>query len=146
MDIQHSRCAGIDVHKKSITVCVLIREPGRKEQKFIREFATATAALLSCADWLKELGVDCVAMESTGVYWKPIWNLLEGQFELLLVNATHIKHVPGRKTDISDSEWIAQLLQHGLLKASFIPPAAIRDLRDLTRDRTLLGFRAHARG
>lgn len=77
-------------------------------------------------------------MESTGVYWKPLWNLLEGQFEMLLVNATHIKYVPGRKTDIGDSEWIAQLLQHGLLKPSFIPPAAVRDLRDLTRDRTLL--------
>jgi transposase len=138
MEIQRSRCAGIDVHKKSITVCVLIREPGRKEQKFIREFATSTTALLKCADWLKELAVSCLAMESTGVYWKPIWNVLEGQFEMLLVNATHIKYVPGRKTDVGDSEWIAQLLQHGLLKPSFIPPAAIRDLRDLTRDRTLL--------
>lgn len=88
MEIQRPRCAGIDVHKKSITVCVLIREPGRKEQKFIREFATSTSALLNCADWLKELAVPCLAMESTGVYWKPLWNLLEGQFEMLLVNAT----------------------------------------------------------
>jgi transposase len=138
MEIQRSRCAGIDVHKKSITVCVLVREPGRKDQKFIREFGTSTTALLNCADWLKELAVPCLAMESTGVYWKPIWNLLEGQFEMLLVNATHIKYVPGRKTDVGDSEWIAQLLQHGLLKPSFIPSAAVRDLRDLTRDRTLL--------
>jgi len=138
MDVLYARCCGIDIHKKSITVCVLIREPGRKEQKHIREFGTTTSAILSCADWLGDLGVTHVAMESTGVYWRPVWNLLEGQFELLLANATHVKNVPGRKTDVKDSEWIAQLLQHGLLKPSFVPDTVLRDLRELSRDRTSL--------
>jgi transposase len=138
MDLLYPRCCGIDIHKKSITVCVLIREPGRKEQKHIREFGTTTSAILSCADWLRDLGVTHVAMESTGVYWRPIWNLLEGQFELLLANATHVKNVPGRKTDVKDSDWIAQLMQHGLLKPSFVPNTGLRDLRELSRDRTSL--------
>jgi len=138
MDVLYPRCCGIDIHKKSITVCVLIRESGRKEQKQIREFGTTTSAILSCGDWLRDLGVTHVAMESTGVYWRPIWNLLEGQFELLLANATHVKNVPGRKTDVKDSEWIAQLMQHGLLKPSFVPDTVLRDLRELSRDRTSL--------
>ncbi|MGA7316866.1 MAG: IS110 family transposase [Silvibacterium sp.] len=138
MEVQYARCCGIDIHKKSITVCVLIREGGRKEQKHLREFATTTSAILSCADWLRDLGVTHVAMESTGVYWRPVWNLLEGQFDLLLANATHIKNVPGRKTDVKDSEWIAQLLQHGLLRPSFVPNTSLRDLRELSRDRTSL--------
>ena len=138
MDVLYPRCCGIDIHKKSITVCVLIREPGRQEQKHIRGFGTTTAAILSCGDWLRDLGVTHVAMESTGVYWRPIWNLLEGQFELLLANATHVKNVPGRKTDVKDSEWIAQLLQHGLLKPSFVPDTVLRDLREFSRDRTSL--------
>jgi transposase len=137
MDVLYPRCCGIDIHKKSITVCVLIREPGRKEQKHIREFGTTTSAIVSCGDWLRDLGVTHVAMESTGVYWRPIWNLLEGQFELLLANATHVKNVPGRKTDVKDSEWIAQLLD-GLLKPSFVPDTVLRDLRELSRDRTSL--------
>jgi transposase len=136
--VLYPRCCGIDIHKKSITVCVLIREPGRKEQKHIREFGTTTSAILSCGDWLRDLGVTHVAMESTGVYWRPIWNLLEGQFELLLANATPVKNVPGRKTDVKDSEWIAQLLQHGLLKPSFVPDTVLRDLREFSRDRTSL--------
>jgi transposase len=138
MDVLYPRCCGIDIHKKSITVCVLIRESGRKEQKQIREFGTTTSAILSCGDWLRDLGVTHVAMESTGVYWRPIWNLFEGQFELLLANATHVKNVPGRKTDVKDSEWIAQLMQHGLLKPSFVPDTVLRDLRELSRDRTSL--------
>jgi len=138
MDVLYPRCSGIDIHKKSITVCVLIREAGRKEEKQIREFGTTTAAILSCGDWLRDLGVTHVAMESTGVYWRPVWNLLEGQFELLLANATHVKSVPGRKTDVKDSEWIAQLMQHGLLKPSFVPATVLRDLRELSRDRTSL--------
>src|SRR6201984_1852025 len=138
MEVLHSRCCGIDIHKRSITVCVLIREAGRKEQKHLREFATTTSQILNCADWLRSLGVTHVAMESTGVYWRPVWNLLEGQFDLLLANATHIKNVPGRKTDVKDSEWIAQLLQHGLLRGSFVPPAPQRELRELTRQRTQL--------
>jgi transposase len=108
------------------------------EQKYIREFATTTSEILNCADWLRMLGVTHVAMESTGVYWRPVWNLLEGQFDLLLANATHIKNVPGRKTDVKDSEWIAQLLQHGLLQPSFVPDTVLRDLRELSRDRTSL--------
>jgi transposase len=138
MEVQHARCCGIDIHKKSIRVCVLIRESGRKEQKHLREFGTMTSEILSCADWLRNLGVTHVAMESTGVYWRPVWNLLEGQFDLLLANATHIKNVPGRKTDVKDSEWIAQLLQHGLLQRSFVPDTVLRDLRELSRDRTSL--------
>ncbi len=138
MEVLHARCCGIDLHKRSITVCVLIRESGRKEQKHLREFATTTSEILNCADWLQSLGVTHVAMESTGVYWRPVWNLLEGQFDLLLANATHMRNVPGRKTDIKDSEWIAQLLQHGLLKPSFVPDTVLRDLRELSRDRTSL--------
>ena len=138
MEVQHARCAAIDVHKKSITVCVLIREVGRREQKYLREFGTTTSEILNCTEWLGELRVTHVAMESTGVYWRPIWNLMEGQFDLLLANAAHIKHVPGRKTDVKDSEWLAQLLQHGLLKPSFVPDTGLRDLRDLSRDRTSL--------
>jgi len=138
MEVLHARCCGIDIHKKSITVCVLIRESGRKEQKHLREFGTMTSEILGCTDWLRELGVTHVAMESTGVYWRPVWNLLEGQFDLLLANATHIKKVPGRKTDVKDSEWIAQLLQHGLLQPSFVPNTVLRDLRELSRDRTSL--------
>ncbi|GFP27272.1 hypothetical protein HKBW3S33_00686, partial [Candidatus Hakubella thermalkaliphila] len=101
-------------------------------------FSTMTKELLTMRDWLQDHNCRVVAMESTGVYWKPIFNLLEGDFEVLLVNPTHIKHVPGRKTDIKDCEWIAQLLEHGLLRGSFIPPMAIRDLRDLTRYRRQL--------
>ena len=103
-----------------------------------RTFGTMTPDLLTLADWLREAGVTQVAMESTGVYWKPIYNLLEGEFDIILVNAKHIKYVPGRKTDVKDAQWIAQLLQHGLLKASFVPPTPQRHLRDLVRYRTKL--------
>lgn len=132
MEVVHEVCCGLDVHKKSVTACVLWAS-GRRRQT--REFATFTRSLLELADWLRASGVTHVAMESTGVYWKPVWNLLEGLFEVLLVNAQHIKAVPGRKTDQKDSEWIADLLQHGLLRASFVPPTPIRELRDLTRYR-----------
>ena len=138
MDTLYPHCAGIDVHKKSVAVCV--RHAGRpaKTRQQVRTFATMTADLLALADWLAEQGVTHVAMESTGVYWKPVYHLLEGRFEILLVNAQHIKQVPGRKTDVKDCQWIAELLQHGLLRASFVPPPPIRDLRDLTRQRTQL--------
>ncbi len=135
MQVVHEVCCGLDVHKKSVTACVLWAS-GRRREK--REFGTFTRDLLELADWLRACGVTHVAMESTGVYWKPVWNLLEGQFEVLLVNAQHIKAVPGRKTDQKDSEWIADLLQHGLLRASFVPPTPIRELRDLTRYRASL--------
>jgi transposase len=135
MQVVHEVCCGLDVHKKSVTACV-VWATGRRRQT--REFATFTRDLLELADWLRGSGVTHVALESTGVYWKPVWNLLEGQFEVLLVNAQHIKAVPGRKTDQKDSEWIADLLQHGLLRASFVPPTPIRELRDLTRYRASL--------
>jgi transposase len=135
MEVVHEVCCGLDVHKKSVTACVLWAA-GRRRQT--RAFGTFTRELLELGDWLRACGVTHVAMESTGVYWKPVWNLLEGQFEVLLVNAQHIKAVPGRKRDQKDSEWIADLLQHGLLRASFVPPTPIRELRDLTRYRASL--------
>ncbi len=136
MQVVYECCCGLDVHKKSITACVLWADGKRQKQK--RVFGTFTQELLKLADWLRECGVTHVAMESTGVYWKPVWNVLEGQFELLLVNAQHIKAVPGRKTDQKDSEWIADLLQHGLLRGSFVPPRPTGELRDLTRYRVSL--------
>jgi len=137
MDILHPRCAGLDVHKASVQACVRLLVEGEVIEHTQR-FGTTTAELLALADWLASHGLTHVAMESTGVYWKPVYHLLEGRFELLLVNAQHIKRVPGRKTDVKDAAWIAQLLQHGLLSPSFVPPPEIRDLRDLTRQRTQL--------
>jgi transposase len=138
MEVLHACCCGLDVHKKGVTACVLWAEGKGKKRKEKRQFGTMTRDLLALADWLRACGVTHVAMESTGVYWKPVWNVLEGQFEILLVNAQHIKAVPGRKTDQNDAEWIADLLQHGLLRRSFVPPTAIRELRDLTRYRVSL--------
>src|SRR5213596_626707 len=138
MQIIHRCCCGLDVHKKLIVACLISLNEAGEFQKEIRHFPTMTKDILVLADWLTSVGCTHVAMESTGVYWRPIWNLLEGQFELLLVNAQHIKAVPGRKTDIKDAEWIADLLQHGLLRPSFIPPAWQRRLRDLTRSRSRL--------
>src|SRR6202030_1912393 len=120
-------------HKKSITACVWWRETKGKSRKEKKRFGTFTHDLLQLGDWLEQCGVTHVAMESTGVYWKPVWNILAEQFEVLLVNAQHIKAVPGRKTDQKDSQWIADLLQHGLLRGSFVPPQPTRELRDLTR-------------
>src|SRR5215471_13343491 len=137
MEVLYRCCCGLDVHKKSITACVLRVEKG-KTRKEKRRCGTFTRELLEMADWLAKCGVAHVAMESTGVYWKPVWNILEGQFEVLLVNAQHIKAVPGRKTDQKDCEWIADLLQHGLLRGSFVPPKPLRELRDLTRYRVSL--------
>ncbi len=137
MEVVYPRCCGLDVHKETVVACVLYIEQGRK-RKQIRRFTTMTRDLLALADWLRQFGSTHVAMESTGVYWKPVWNVLIGQFELLLVNAEHIKKVPGRKTDVKDCEWIADLLQHGLLRGSFVPDESIRDLRDLTRYRATL--------
>ena len=133
MDAFHQRCCGLDVHKKSVVACVITPE-GRE----IRTFRTMTGDLLALADWLKDHQVTHVAMESTGVYWKPVYNILEDEFTAMVVNAAHIKTVPGRKTDAKDAEWIAELLQHGLLQASFIPDRAQRELRELTRYRRSL--------
>jgi transposase len=138
MDTLYPRCAGIDVHKNNVVVCIRCCDRPRKVFEEVRTFSTMTADLLALADWLAEHGVTHVAMESTGVYWKPVFNILEGGVHVILVNAEHVKQVPGRKTDVKDCQWIAQLLQHGLLKASFVPPEPIRELRDLTRQRTQL--------
>jgi transposase len=138
MDVVNERCCGLDVHKQTVVACVIVPGSGRLPQREIRTFGTMTADLLELADWLSDYQVTHVAMESTGVYWKPIWNLLEGQFALLLVNAHHVKQVPGRKTDVKDCEWLADLLRHGLLIASFVPPLPQRELRELTRYRTSL--------
>jgi transposase len=136
MDVVHKQCAGLDVHKKTVVATILIEEEQGGLYKETRTFETMTADLLALSDWLMSKGVTHVAMESTGEFWKPIFNILENNFEVLLVNAHHIKQVPGRKTDVKDSEWIAELLRHGLLKASFIPPLGQRELRELTRHRT----------
>jgi transposase len=138
MEILYPRCAGLDVHKKTVKVCLLIQPEIGRAQKTFRSYATTTQELLALADWLREQGCTHIAMEATGVYWKPVYNLLEGGFELLVANARHMKAVPGRKTDIKDAEWIADLLQHGLLKASFVPSVAQRELRELTRYRVRL--------
>jgi transposase len=138
MDTLYPRCAGIDVHKNNVVVCVRCADRPGKALEEIRTFSTMTRDLLALSDWLAEHGVTHVAMESTGVYWKPVFNILGGRVEVILVNAEHIKQVPGRKTDVKDCQWIAQLLQHGLLKASFVPAEPIRELRDLTRQRTQL--------
>ncbi len=138
MEVRYARCAGLDVHKQTVKVCLLIRQENGQIHKEFRTYGTTTQELLDLADWLKEQGCTHIALEATGVYWKPIYNLLEGGFELLVVNARHIKAVPGRKTDIRDAEWIADLLSHGLLRASFIPSAPQRELRELTRYRVRL--------
>jgi transposase len=138
MDLIHSCCAGLDVHKKTVVACIRRVGPDGRVARQLRTFGTVTAELIALADWLDAEGVEPVAMESTGVYWKPVFHLLEGRFQVLLVNAHHIKQVPGRKTDVKDAEWIAQLLQYGLLRPSLIPPPPIRELRDLTRQRAQL--------
>jgi transposase len=136
MDILYPCCAGLDVHKKTVVACIRRLGPEGQPDEQVRTFGTMTSDLLELADWLAAHGVVQVAMESTGVYWKPVFYLLEDRFSLMLVNAQHIKQVPGRKTDVKDCQWIAQLLQHGLLRPSFVPPTEIRELRDLTRQRS----------
>lgn len=133
MEVIYTRCCGLDVHAKTVVACLIT--PGKKE---VRTFSTVTKELLELSDWLVSEGCTHVAIESTGVYWKPVFNILEGVLEVILVNARHVKAVPGRKTDVRDSEWLADLLRHGLLKASFIPPRHIRDVRELTRYRQSL--------
>jgi transposase len=134
MDIIVERGAGLDVHKHSVVTCIM----GTGIKKEIRTYSTMTNDLLRLKAWLNEHGITHVAMESTGVYWKPVFNILEDSFEVLLVNARHVKHVPGRKTDVQDSEWLCKLLRSGLIRGSFIPPKEVRELRDLTRYRRKL--------
>jgi transposase len=138
MQVVYERCAAIDVHQKTAVTTTLITQANGQVQKETQTFATMTSDLLRLDDWLHELGVTVVAMESTGVYWHPIFNILEEGREIILVNAQHMKAVPGHKTDVKDSEWLADLLRHGLLQASFIPPKPIRELRELTRYRKTL--------
>jgi transposase len=136
MEVLYPRCAGLDVHKDSVVACVrCVTAPLGRD---VRTFGTTTRELFELADWLESHGCTHVAMEATGVYWKPVWHILEGRFELVLANAQHIRNVPGRKTDVNDATWIADLLAHGLIRSSFVPPAHIQELRDLTRTRKQL--------
>jgi transposase len=138
MEQVFERVCGLDVHKATIAVCVRVPDGKGKRVQYVQTFGATTAELLALRDWLEAHGVTHVAMESTGVYWKPVYYLLEERVTCLLVNATHVKKVPGRKTDVQDCAWLAQLLEHGLLRGSFVPPAPIRELRDLTRYRKSL--------
>ena len=134
MDVIYQCCAALDVHKQSVVACVRVAIP-EPLQRQVRTFETTTAGLLELLDWLESYGVQQVAMEATGVYWKPVWHVLEGHFELVLANAAHVKNVPGRKTDVNDATWLADLLAHGLIRASFVPPQPVQELRTLTRTR-----------
>lgn len=138
MEAMIERCAGLDVHQETVVACVLFGPLDKKPKKSIESFSTTTSGLLALSDWLTQHQVTHVVMESTGVYWKPVWNILEDPFHLILANARHVKNVPGRKTDVKDAEWLAQLLRCGLIESNFVPPEDIRDLRDLTRYRKKL--------
>jgi transposase len=138
MEVVYARCCGLDIHKRSVVACVIVPDAAGKPKRTIRRYSTMTDDLLRLGDRLASEGVTHVALESTGVYWKPVYNLLEGRFALLLVNAQHLKAVPGRKTDVCDAAWLAELLRHGLLEGSFVPDRAQRELRELTRYRTSL--------
>lgn len=135
MQVVYTHCAGLDVHKKTVTACIITPNQKGGTKREIRTFETHTNSLLNMLDWLLSFGCTHVAMESTGEYWRPVFNILESSLEVMLVNAHHVKNVPGRKTDVKDSQWLAELLQHGLLRPSFIPPLPQRDLRDLVRHR-----------
>lgn len=137
MEVLHPRCAGLDVHKDTVVACSRVMEGGKVVQE-LESFATTTGGLLELSEWLTGHGCTHVAMEATGVYWKPVWHVLDGSFELVLANAQHIRNVPGRKSDVSDAMWIADLLAHGLIRGSFVPPRSIQELRDLTRTRKQL--------
>jgi transposase len=136
--VLHPRCCGIDVHKKEVQACLLVSDGRGSARAEVRACGTTTEALLELLDWLEAAGCTHVAMESTGVYWKPLYNLFEGHLEVLVVNAQHMRNLPGRKTDVADATWIAGLLRHGLLKPSFIPDRPQRELRELTRCRSSL--------
>jgi transposase len=138
MEVLYAVCCGLNVHKASVTACLRSLGDGPQRRQEVRTFGTTTRELLRLADWLTAAGCTHVAMESTGVYWRPVYNLLDGSFELAVVNTQHVKTVPGRKTDVRDSEWLAQLLELGLLRRNFVPPAAQRELRDVVRYRKRL--------
>ena len=137
MDVVHPRGAGLDVHQKTVVVCARVAD-GPRVTREVHTFGTTTGELLTLAAWLAARAITHVALESTGVYWKPVWHVLEGQCELVLATAMHIRNIPGRKSDVNDATWIADLLAHGLIRGSFVPPAPIQELRDLTRTRKQL--------
>jgi transposase len=137
MKTLHKRCAGLDVHKAEVVACLRLVMRSKMDRQ-VRRFPTTTRGLLELAEWLESAGCTHVAMEATGVYWKPVWHILEGRFELTLANAAQVKNVPGRKSDVNDATWLADLLAHGLIRSSFVPPPAIQELRDLTRTRKQL--------
>src|SRR3989449_9337859 len=137
MDVVHPTCAGLDVHQQTVVACARV-VAGSSVTHDVRSFGTTTQELLALSDWLTAHGCTHVAMEATGVYWKPVWHVLEGHVELVLANAAHIRNVPGRKSDVNDATWIADLLAHGLIRASMVPPTPIQELRDLTRTRRQL--------
>jgi transposase len=134
MDVIFKRCAGLDVHKRTVVACVRVVEDAGVRRE-VRTFGTTTKELLDLFDWLSENDCTHVAMEATGVYWKPVWHILESGFQLVLANAKHVRNLPGQKTDVRDAKWLADLLAHGLIRGSFVPPLPIQDLRDLTRTR-----------
>ena len=138
MDVLHTHCAGLDIHKDTVVACSR-RVTAGKVIREVRTFKTTTSELLALSDWLGSLGATHIAMEATGVYWKPVWNILsDGDFELILANAAHVKNVPGRKTDVNDATWLADLLAHGLIRASFVPDTQTQEQRGLLRTRKQL--------
>jgi transposase len=137
MDVMYERCAGLDVHKDTVVACVRVVADGKVSHE-VRTFGTTTKELLALSDWLRERACTHAAMEATGVYWKPVWHVLEESLTLILANAMHIKNVPGRKTDVNDATWIADLLAHGLIRGSFVPPTPVQEARELTRTRKQL--------
>src|SRR6266496_5257031 len=137
MEVVNPRCAGLDVHSRRISACARI-VTDRGVSREVCSFGTSTGELRAMADWLESKGCTHVAMESTGVYWKPVWHVLEGRFELVLANASQVRNMPGRKSDVSDATWIGELLAHGLIRPSFVPPAPVQEMRDLTRTRKQL--------
>ena len=134
MELKHRCCAGLDVHSRNVVACIRKQE-GSEARHEVQTFETTTEGLIRLRDWLEEHACTHAAMESTGVYWKPVWHILEGGPELILANAQEVRNVPGRKSDVRDSQWLADLLAHGLIRASFVPPEPIREMRDLTRTR-----------
>ena len=137
MELLHARCTGLDVHKDSVVACRRVEAEGALQQE-VRTFGTTTRELGKLADWLAEARITHVVMEATGVYWRPVWHILEGHFELILANAMHVRNVPGRKSDASDAQWLAELLAHGLVRGSFVPPSQVQEVRELTRTRRQL--------
>jgi transposase len=135
MELLHRRCCGLDVHKETVVACLRIVSDGKVTRE-VRTFQTTTADLLRLSEWLAVNGCTHVAMEATGIYWKPVWHILDdGEFELVLANAAHVKNVPGRKSDVSDATWVTELLAHGLIRASFVPNAQTQEMRNLLRTR-----------